>query len=158
MACILFMQAIFLLLHDHLKQKLMETITLENDIHLLCVTASSFPAGIMEAHGKLHSIVSHSPARKYYGLSRPENNQGIVYKAAVNELPEDESVKGQLETITLKSGNYISITIHDFMKDMQAIGNAFQQLIADPNIDPQGYCVEDYITQKDVRCMVRLKD
>jgi predicted transcriptional regulator YdeE len=135
----------------------METITFENDITLLCVTASSFPEGIMDAHKKLHAIVPFSPNRKYYGLSRPENNGGIIYKAAVTEIPEDATAKEQLEAITLKAGWYISLTIHDYMKDMQAIGNAFQQLIANPDIDPEGYCVEDYVSQKDVRCMVRLK-
>lgn len=135
----------------------METITFENDISLLCVTASSFPEGVMSAHKQLHSTVPFSPNRKYYGLSRPENGHGIVYKAAVDELPEDGTAKQQLEAITLQAGWYISLTVHDYMNNKQAIGNAFQQLIAHPGIDPEGYCVEDYLTQQDVRCMVRLK-
>ncbi len=44
------------------------------------------------------------------------------------------------------------------MKDLPAIGNTFQQMIARPDIDPEGYCVEWYLSDKDVQCMVRLQD
>jgi hypothetical protein len=31
-------------------------------------------------------------------------------------------------------------------------------LLTQPNIDPNGYCLEWYLNGKDVRCMVRLKN
>jgi len=44
------------------------------------------------------------------------------------------------------------------MKDLQSIGKAFHELISQPEIDPNGYCLEWYLNQSDVRCMVRLDD
>lgn len=44
------------------------------------------------------------------------------------------------------------------MKDLPAIGKAFEQLTALPGIDPAGYCVEWYESQKNVKCMVRMAE
>ncbi|HMH23581.1 MAG TPA: hypothetical protein VK563_17465 [Puia sp.] len=133
----------------------MQTMTLEKDINVFCVTASSFPDGILEAHQKLHSLVPFSLERKYFGLSRPENGI-IVYKAAAQELQPGEGEKLNCETLVLKEGNYIDRTIHDYMKNIPEIGKTFQELLQTPGLDPQGYCVEWYISDKDVRCMIRL--
>jgi len=130
-------------------------MTLEKDINVFCVTASSFPDGILEAHQKLHSLVPFSLERKYFGLSRPENGI-IVYKAAAQELQPGEGEKLNCETLVLKEGNYIDRTIHDYMKNIPEIGKTFQELLQTPGLDPQGYCVEWYISDKDVRCMIRL--
>jgi predicted transcriptional regulator YdeE len=135
----------------------METITIDKDIKVFYVPAKSFPDGIMEAHQKLHSIVPFSTSRRYFGISRPENGV-IIYKAATEEVNPGEAEKYNLDTIALKKGKYISVTINDYMKDIQSIERAFKELLANPEIDPQGYCVEWYLSDKDVRCMVRLKD
>jgi len=42
------------------------------------------------------------------------------------------------------------------MKDVAAIADAFRTLTALPEIDREGCCVEWYLTQDDVRCMVKL--
>jgi hypothetical protein len=136
----------------------METIKLENDITVMYVTAASFPDGVMAAHQKLHSLIPFSTERKYFGLSRPEGGGGIVYKAGAEVLKSGEAEKLNLETIIIKKGNYISKTLHDYMRDLPAIGTTFQQMIARPDIDPESYCVEWYLSDKDVQCMVRLKD
>src|SRR5260370_15030098 len=142
----------------------METITIENDIKVFYVTAKSFPDGIMDANEKLHSLVPFTPGRKYFGISRPENGI-IVYKAAVAEVNNGEAEKLNLEELVLEKGKYISLTINDYMKDIQSIGRAFKELLSYPGLDPQGYCVEWYLPagkagldDKNVRCMIRLKE
>ncbi|MGY3213511.1 transcriptional regulator [Mucilaginibacter sp. HD30] len=136
----------------------METIKLDNDITVMYVNATSFPDGVLAAHQKLHSLIPFSTERKYFGLSRPEGGDLIVYKAAAEVLESGEAEKLNLQTIIIKKGNYISATLHDYMKDLPAIGNTFQQMIVRSDIDPQGYCVEWYLSDKDVQCMVRLQD
>ena len=136
----------------------METIQLKQDIKVMYVTASSFPDGVLAAHQKLHSLFPFSTERKYFGLSRPENGGGVIYRAAAEVLKSGEAEKLNLETIIIKKGNYVSVILHDYMKDLPAISNTFQQMIAHPDIDPQGYCVEWYLNDNDVQCMVRLKD
>ncbi|HZE85516.1 MAG TPA: hypothetical protein VE035_14470 [Puia sp.] len=133
----------------------MEITTQDKDIRVFYITARSFPEGVMEAHQKLHSLVPFSTQRKYFGISRPENGV-IVYKAGAEELTPGEGEKLNCETLVLKKGKYIGKTIHDYMKDIPAIGKTFQEIIASPDIDPEGYCVEWYISDKDVQCMVRL--
>jgi hypothetical protein len=134
----------------------MKTIVLDKDIKVLYQQATSFPEGVQVAHEKLHSLFPFSTQRRYFGLSRPENGM-IVYKAAVEEIQEGEAEKFHLPTMIIKKGNYIFQVIEDFMKDIPAIGKTFQQLLAHPEIDPEGYCVEWYFNMKDVQCMVRLK-
>lgn len=134
----------------------METITLDHDIKVLIVKAVSFPEGIMAAHQKLHSLIPFSIERKYFGISRPENGGPIVYKAAAEEL-SGEAEKLDLETVVLKKGKYISIDIPNYMNDLQSMSRAFEQLLQTPGLDPQGYCVEWYMSKSDVRCMIRLE-
>lgn len=133
-----------------------EIITIEKDIKVFYITASSFPEGIVDAHQKLHSIVPFSIERKYLGISRPENGE-IVYKAAVEESYTGEAEKYKCDTLILSKGNYISLKIHNYKQDVSSIEKAFKQLLIVPGLDPQGYCVEWYLNNEDdVRCMIRL--
>jgi len=134
----------------------MEKYTLEEDITVFYVSAKSFPAGITAAHEKLHSLIQPDGKRKYFGLSRPED--GVVrYKAAAQELSAGEGEKLGCKTLTIEKGEYLSILIPDYAKNIRQIGKAFDKIIAQPDIAPDGYCVECYLNDKDVRCMVRLE-
>ncbi|GAL85805.1 putative transcription activator [Sporocytophaga myxococcoides] len=135
----------------------MEKIRMEKEIKVFYVTAKSFPEGIQEAHQKLHSLIPFSNDRKYFGISRPEQGSGIIYRAAAEELEQGEAERFRLETLVLKKGDYMSITIKDYAKDIMSIDRAFKELLALPDLDPQGYCVEWYDQGKDVKCMIRLK-
>ncbi len=136
----------------------MEKYYLDNDIKVFYVTAGSFPDGVRAAWEKLHSLFAAPLERKYFGISYPDKEGKIIYKAATEERYEGEAEKHRYETFIIKRGHYSSVLIRDFMKELPAIGKTFQELIADPGIDPQGACVEEYLNSKDVRCMVRQKD
>lgn len=134
----------------------MKTISIVEDITVMYVAATSFPDGIMEAHEKIHSIIPVKPARKFYGISRPENKT-IVYRAGVEVLKPEEPATFKLETLMLKKGNYTCLLIKDYVKDIQSIGSTFDILLSHPNLDPQGYCIEWYLDNNtDVQCMIRL--
>jgi hypothetical protein len=134
----------------------MEKYNIENDIRVLITEAKSFPEGVMDAHQLLHSKIPFSPERRYFGISSPNRNGEIIYKAAAEELHEDEAAKYDCETFVIKSGEFISILITDFMKDIQSIGLAFKKLLLFHDIDPNGYCLEWYVNEKDVLCMIKL--
>ena len=137
----------------------MKTISLDKDIKVFYVTAPSFPQGIKEATDKLHSLFPFSPARKIFGLSRPENGGGIVYRAAAEELKEGEGRMYHCETLNIKKGKYISQKVENFREDVLAVDRAFKQLLLEPNLDPNGYCVEWYETEgTGVTCMIRLNE
>lgn len=136
----------------------MEKYRMENDITVFYVTATSFPEGVMAAHQKLHTLVPFSRERMYFGLSRPEGDGGISYKAAAQEMTPGEAAQYVCDTIVLKKGDYQAVELHNYMSDLPAIGLTFQQMIAQPAIDPEGYCVEWYVSEKELKCLVRLAD
>jgi len=136
----------------------METINLDKDIKVLCVTAKSFPDGIMDAFDQLHSLVPIAEIGRQFGISQPNESGKIVYKAAMEEVHDGEAQLLGCEPFVIRKGKYIFLDRIDFMQDLQSIGTAFQKLISQPNIDPNGYCLEWYLNEKDVRCMVRLDD
>jgi predicted transcriptional regulator YdeE len=136
----------------------MKTFTLQNDIVVFCITANSFPEGIPEAMQRIHSLAPSVEGRKYFGISRPENGGAIVYKAAAEEIQKGELGSHGLEEFIIPKGEYINTVVHDFPGNIPAIGGAFQEILhGEFDIDPEGYCIEWYLDDKDVRCMVKLK-
>lgn len=105
----------------------MENFKLKNDITLFCVKADSFPAGIEAAHKKLASIALPFGRRNYFGLSYLYDDN-ILYLAAAEIKSKDESVPKDGKTYILKKGNYISIYISYFAKDISQIEKAFKTL------------------------------
>jgi len=134
----------------------MEKFRLEEDIKVFCETAKSFPEGIMEAHKELESILTCSKQRRYFGISSRNAKGIIIYDAAAEEIYQGEAEELGCEKFLIQSGQYISILIEDFINDITSIAKAFQLLIAYPGVDPEGYCIEWYLNEKDVRCMIRL--
>lgn len=129
----------------------MQTLELENDIRLYCVKAASFPQGIMAAFGELQRLAP-SP-RRHFGISHG-SPEGIVYFAGTDEATDELKKTGI--PFTVKKGTYRVVDIPDFMRDPMLVGNTFQQLTALPELDPEGCCVEMYMNDTDVRCMVRV--
>ena len=136
----------------------MKSFFLQADIKVFYVTAISFPDGILGAHQKLHSLIGSPVGRRFFGISYPDTSLKIIYKAGVEENYTGEGEKLGCETFIIKKGQYTSIYIKEFMKNIPKIGQSFQELLTDKRIDPNGCCVEEYVHDNDVRCMVRLKD
>ncbi len=135
----------------------METITIDKDIRVLYVTATSFPEGIADALAQIHALVPEVPGRRFFGVSRPESAAVIIYRGAAEEMQEGEAERLHCDTLVLKAGKYFVLTVKDYVKDIQAIGRAFQTLLHRPDLDPLGYCVEWYYNDKDVHCMIRCR-
>lgn len=134
----------------------MEYRIIEKDELLICQRATSFPDGALAAHQQLHALIGREHPRNYYGLSYPDRNGEIHYFAAATAINMEEIAKYNAIPKTLKAGTYATVFLADFCKDLPQVGNIFQELIALPNIDPEGMCVEYYPNQDDMYCMVRL--
>jgi len=135
----------------------MEQFTLDKDINVFYIMAKSFPDGIKEAHETLHSLVPFAVGRRFFGISRPEKGV-ITYKAAAEEMYDGEAEKLNLQTFIIKSGEYTFEKIFDFHKNLNSFDETFKKLLTHPDIDAKGYCVEWYLNDKDVICMVRLEN
>ena len=124
----------------------------------MCVAAESFPDGIAAAHQKLDRVAPVASDRRHFGLSWGDGSGGTIYKAAAEETETGEAEKLGLETFTIKSGRYVQETVENFMQNIPTVAETFGRLLAQPDIDPNGYCLEWYLNYKDMKCMVKLKD
>ena len=130
---------------------------LDSDIHVVCVKANSFPGGVTAAFEKLNSLIQSSEPGRIFGISYSDGHKNITYKAGAAEKSEDEAGRLGCERFTIKKGEYTSLFIQDFMKNIPAIGEAFREMCRDQRIDSDGYCIEMYLNNnKDVLCMVKL--
>jgi len=136
----------------------MEIQNLKDDIQVFYIKAESFPGGIKEAHRKLHSLLPSPEGRKFFGISYSNGKGAIIYKAAVEESYPGEAEKYGLETFVIKKGDYVCEILKDWVKDEEAVGKIFQRMLSDPRIDRNGYCLEMYLNNTDMECMVKLDD
>ena len=134
----------------------MEKFQLEKDVNVFYVTATSFPEGIASADKKIHELAPLNSKRRFFGISWPVDGV-VVYKSAAEEMEPGEAEKTGCESFIIRRGEYSCITVKDFLRDINQIDRAFKELLSQPNIDPQGYCLEWYLNDTDVRCMVPLE-
>jgi hypothetical protein len=130
----------------------MEEKFLKNDITALCVTARSFPEGITDAFTTIHSLLP-SKERMLVGISKPNPEGTIIYKAGF-ELLAGEPAMEELEAVVISSGKYLCQSIEGFAENPQLIKNAFDVLLQDARLDPNGFCLELYVKPDEVWCMV----
>jgi hypothetical protein len=136
----------------------MENFNLEKDIKVFYITAKSFPYGIGEAHQKLKALLPHTEGRQFYGISYLNNGEGIQYKAAVAEAFAGEGGSYDCATFMIKKGSYLRETLIDWQKEDGVVEKTFKQLLSHPRLDKNGYCLEVYLSENDMRCMVKLQD
>lgn len=135
----------------------MKELILEKDIVVYYIQAKSFPDGILDAFQQMNLLIESAPQRRSFGISRCENGE-IIYRVASEELINGDLEKYGLTKLIIQQGKYIGIEVKNFRKDLSSIKKAIDKLFTHPNIDPNGYCIEEYYGIDDVLCMVRLKD
>ena len=136
----------------------MEKYFITNDIKTFYVAATSFPEGVLKAHQTLHAMLPSTKGRNFFGISFPGQGRSIIYRAAVEESFAGEAEQLNCDIFIIRKGAYISQPVQDFMKDVSVVGQTFQQLLAHPDIDHNGYCLEIYPNEKDMICLVKLND
>ena len=134
----------------------MKDYLFEKDMVFACKRASSFPNGVQEAFEILHKNIPFSTARKFFSFSWMNAENQIIYLAGAEILAGENFP--ELESFNFKKGKYRGKVLEDFMKDIPQMGILFQELCKDPELDHQGYCVEWYFNEKDVKCFVKLND
>lgn len=135
----------------------MEKYIIEKDIPVFYVTADAFPHGVEAAHKKLRAKLVMGDSRTFFGISYSDGNGNIIYKAAAEELQAGETEKLGLEKFVIKKGVYMSQLVPAFSEHVAVVGETFKELLAVPELDPLGYCLELYLNHTDMRCMVPLK-
>lgn len=137
----------------------MEKVIFQQDIPVVRVAAASFPNGVMAAYEKLHSVLPAEEGRQTFGISQGDEDENILYWAATNIIDEQDQQKSGFEPFTIRKGAYASVLVKDFDKDIPIIGHTFEALLTHPELDSEeGYCLEIYLNDHDVQCLVKLKD
>jgi predicted transcriptional regulator YdeE len=132
----------------------MEKYILKNDVKVFCTTATSFPDGIKDAFMKIEKMLPKNK-RTFYGISYKNGAGAIVYRAAMSESYEGESIKYDFETFTIIKGEYLAETVN-WRKNPEVIGSTFQKMLADRRMDQNFPCIEKYINDEEVVCMVKI--
>jgi len=133
----------------------MKEYFLEHDVKVFCVTAKSFPEGVQQAFITLEKMLSKE-GRTFYGISHGTASGEIIYKAAVTEKYEGEGNEYDFENYTIPKGKYVTETINDYMNNMPRFGEVFREMLAHPQLDTNGACIEWYKSDKEVMCMVKI--
>lgn len=136
----------------------MDSFNLSEDIKVICIAAPNFPNDVEQAHLHLLNLLPNKKQRRSFGISCVDEQGITIYKAGAEELTDGESEKLGLETFLIRKGNYNTFYIKDYMKFPGSIGDAFLILLAQQEVDPLGYCLEWYIGEHDVKCMVPVDD
>lgn len=135
----------------------MDIQNLDKDIKVFYIKADKFPEGIKAAHEKLHSLVPVNDGRRFYGISWGSDSGEITYLAAAEEINAGEAEKYGCERFTIKKGPYLAVTLKDWCKEEGLVERTFRGLLADPRLDDEnGYCLEEYLNETDMICMVTL--
>lgn len=136
----------------------MKDYTIAENIPCYLVKAQTFPDGVMAAHQQLHAAFAFDGHRRFFGISRGLPGGGIDYSAAVEKMEGDTIAPNRFESFVIPAGRYRGTELPDFRKDIPAIGRLFSQLLQDPELDPNGFCLEWYYNMNDVQCTVKLVD
>lgn len=127
----------------------------ESDVAIVCAKATSFPDGVMAAFQQLHRVAPPTEGRSYFSVSWLGADGIIKYMAGATEMQTGEIQQNDFVNFTIRAGKYLYIDVHDFMKDIPAIGKTFQQLLASPEVSKDTVCIEWYVSDKLCRCMVK---
>jgi len=135
----------------------MEKYEQKEDVSLICLRATSFPEGIMDAFNKLQDSLPNCSERTWYGISKPNEQGEIIYRAAVTALADLEAQETGFESFTVTRGIYLTEEIKNWRENMQMIGETFNKLLQDPQLDMASSCIERYTGEDAILCMVKLK-
>jgi len=133
----------------------MEKEIIKNDIKVLAIRVGSFPDGITETFNKLVDLVGWGDGREIFGISHGSKD-GIVYYSAANEKFEGEAEQLNFVQLTIPAGTYAALRIDGWREKLDSIGQAFCQLMQDPEFDQVTPCIEWYKNADVMVCMVRL--
>lgn len=133
----------------------METIVIHEEISLYYIEVQNFPNDIGATFSKFFSIFETFEKRRMYGISWTENGK-FCYVVAAEEKVKNELSKHQLSKILIKNGEYRCIRIKNYIDDITQIAAAFDKLKSTPNLDYNGNCIEWYVEEDEVICMVKL--
>ena len=137
-----------------MNQSAMDLYTLHNDVKVFGSKVNTFPVGIKEAFDELVKVLPPEDKRFYYGISEC-TKEGIVYIAATAETFEGEGAKYGFENFTIQQGEYLAVTVFDWLAKTHCIKDVFEEMFKDVRADRSKPCIEIYKNDDEMVCMVK---
>jgi len=101
----------------------------------------------------MNTFPDQQGSRRLFGVSWPDGQGSLVYKAAIEESYRGRRKNWDWETYLLRKGEYLSLVVHNFMEDIPSIAS-LSPARRRSRVHPDTIGVEEYVSSSDVRCMV----
>ena len=135
----------------------MERYNLKTDLKVFGKEVTTFPLGIKEAFSALLERIPDGFKRTYYGLSYMDEMGKIIYMATAEEKYAGEAEKYNCDRYIIEKGEYLAVTIIDWLKKTDCIKDVFQDMMEDDRADNTKPVVEWYKTETEMLCLVKMK-
>ncbi len=132
----------------------MDSLILGEDIHVAYISTTGSRENIIKANEEMKGHFSDLQERRKFGISTFDDQAISLYKAAVEATPAESEALG-LQSLIIKHGAYMGFYITDYHNDPDAIAEAFKLLKGQQGADPNADCIQWYIGEDDVKCLVR---
>jgi len=133
----------------------MEIFNLTTGLKVFGKQVKTFPNGIKETFDELIAMVPDGMQRSHFGLSYMTPDGKSIYYAASQEKQDGEAEKLNCERFIIEKGEYLTVTIKDWMKKTDSIKNVFGEMMTDCRVDKTKWAVEWYKTDDEMMCMLR---
>jgi predicted transcriptional regulator YdeE len=135
---------------------IMEILIIDSDQPVFGRRVAGFPLGIGAAFEQLMQMVPGGDKRSCYGISSMDEKGGIVYLAAIAGQEPDEAEKYQCERYTIHKGEYLAVTVLDWLQKTHCINNVFHEMMQDDRFARDTPCVEWYKNDKEMICLLQV--
>ncbi|CAA9532092.1 MAG: hypothetical protein AVDCRST_MAG96-3633 [uncultured Segetibacter sp.] len=135
----------------------MEKYNVLNDVKVFGVQVKTFPEGIGEAFDDLLKMLPEGFNRSFYGISEM-TEKGFVYKAVAEEKHDNEANIYNCERSIIEKGEYLVAPVRDWRKKTDSIKYVFQEMMHNSSVDKTRPCIEWYINNDEMWCMVKSKN
>jgi len=136
----------------------METYNLKNDLKVFGKEVTTFPLGVKEAFGSLLNMIPDGFKRSYYGLSYMDEKGKIIYMATAEQKHEGEAERYNCKRYVIEKGEYLAVTIDNWLKKIDCIKDIFHDMMEDDRADKTKPVVEWYKTEAEMLCLVKMKE
>ena len=129
---------------------------LGSELNLMCLRSPNGPLTAAQTFDKLEGYLSTLKKKKFYGLSKLENNK-LTYLACV-KIEDDDNINAPgLQEVHLPKGNYVRERIADWKKNLGQIPFIIDKISADNLVDPERYIIEFYRSKKELFLLIPIE-
>lgn len=133
----------------------MEILNLTTDLKVFGKQVKTFPNGIKEAFDELIGMVPDGMQRSHFGLSYMTPDKKIIYYVACQEKQEGEAENLKCERFIIEKGEYLTVTLKDWMTKTDSIKDVFGEMMRDGRVDKMKWAVEWYKNDDEMMCMLK---